>query len=542
MTGPQRGRATDTAPAPPIRRSLILAGGGMKVGYQAGVMQVLLDEAGLAFDHADGTSGGCINLAQLQSGLSGTRIADNWRNTGPFDLTSLQPLCRYLLPWRLPSVLTFDRLMRQLPVWGVDFERIHGSPIAGTYNVFNFTDKLFETHPGTDAQPGPVQGLLRPADLVPGGRDRRQDLHRRRVLEGRQPARGGRPGSGRDLGHLDRVRDARLPARAVRPVLPHHRGDRRRPVLRGAAPRSRRSTPRSAPGPTPSTARSGSTSSAIATPVPLDYLLFFSAGDMSRIVDMGVRDARAYLTAQRRPVRADGPARRADRAALRREDARRLGDGRDRSADRRGARQATTGRPSSVHLAITIDDLDVFLDDPKRVAVAKGYVECPALGGRLRIGDGVFNLLDPERSGRAPDALHAAVHGAGRRAIPVRRGQGGRATRPGSMPGPTRPRCSPPIYRGDSEDGPIVGSGVLHLSIPDLARQMTTFRILRSRGPATLLAALLGFSRYFIGSAVGHLHPASLSSSAGRAGRPSDRSAYRNGTGSRRSYGARKKQ
>ena len=65
MAGPESRKAPATAPAPPIRRSLILAGGGMKVGYQAGVMQVLLDEAGLAFDHADGTSGGCINLAQL---------------------------------------------------------------------------------------------------------------------------------------------------------------------------------------------------------------------------------------------------------------------------------------------------------------------------------------------------------------------------------------------------------------------------------------------------------------------------------------------
>ena len=58
----------------------------MKVGYQAGVMQVLLDEAGLDFDHADGTSGGCLNLAMVQSGLTGTRIANNWRKTGPFDL------------------------------------------------------------------------------------------------------------------------------------------------------------------------------------------------------------------------------------------------------------------------------------------------------------------------------------------------------------------------------------------------------------------------------------------------------------------------
>ena len=32
---------------------------------------------------------------------------------GPFDLTSPQPAWRYLAPWRLPSLLTFDRLLRQ---------------------------------------------------------------------------------------------------------------------------------------------------------------------------------------------------------------------------------------------------------------------------------------------------------------------------------------------------------------------------------------------------------------------------------------------
>lgn len=37
------------------RRSLMLAGGALKVGFQAGVLQVWHDEAGgLEFDHADG--------------------------------------------------------------------------------------------------------------------------------------------------------------------------------------------------------------------------------------------------------------------------------------------------------------------------------------------------------------------------------------------------------------------------------------------------------------------------------------------------------
>ena len=61
------------------KRSLILAGGGMKVAFQAGVLQVWLDEANLTFDHADGASGGVFNLALYCQGMSGTEIAEIWR-------------------------------------------------------------------------------------------------------------------------------------------------------------------------------------------------------------------------------------------------------------------------------------------------------------------------------------------------------------------------------------------------------------------------------------------------------------------------------
>ncbi len=36
------------------KRSLMLAGGGLKIAFQAGVLQVWLDEADLRFDHAEG--------------------------------------------------------------------------------------------------------------------------------------------------------------------------------------------------------------------------------------------------------------------------------------------------------------------------------------------------------------------------------------------------------------------------------------------------------------------------------------------------------
>ena len=54
-------------------RALVMAGGGLKVGFQAGVLQVWLDEAGVTFDHADGAGGGCFNLAMYCEGRIGER-------------------------------------------------------------------------------------------------------------------------------------------------------------------------------------------------------------------------------------------------------------------------------------------------------------------------------------------------------------------------------------------------------------------------------------------------------------------------------------
>ena len=82
------------------KRALILAGGGLKVCYQAGVLQVWLDEAGLTFDHADGASGGCFNLAMYCQGMTGKKIADNWRTLDPF----LRPSSNLAGEWPFSTV------------------------------------------------------------------------------------------------------------------------------------------------------------------------------------------------------------------------------------------------------------------------------------------------------------------------------------------------------------------------------------------------------------------------------------------------------
>jgi predicted acylesterase/phospholipase RssA len=127
------------------KRSLILAGGGMKVGFQAGVLEVWLDEAGLTFDHADGASGGCFNLAMYCQGMSGAEIADNWRTLDPFLPVDLnwEHYWRFL---HAPSLFTYDNFRKRvLPAWGIDWARIRAGTRLGTFNYFNFSKKCLET-------------------------------------------------------------------------------------------------------------------------------------------------------------------------------------------------------------------------------------------------------------------------------------------------------------------------------------------------------------------------------------------------------------
>src|SRR5439155_2539984 len=128
--------------APQRRRSLILAGGGMRVAYQAGVLRAL-EEDGLRFVHADGTSGGTINLAMLFSGLSPAEMVERWRTLRMRDFVSFLPLSRYLRSPNLMALGDADGLVgRVYPHLGIDVSRIRGARgIEGTFNVCNYDEK-----------------------------------------------------------------------------------------------------------------------------------------------------------------------------------------------------------------------------------------------------------------------------------------------------------------------------------------------------------------------------------------------------------------
>ena len=89
-----------------MKRALILAGGGAKIGWASGAMQVLLEEANLRFDHYDATSGSVFNLGMLLSGRSAAHICEAWSELSPLEMVSLHPPLDYLKFWSLPSLLT----------------------------------------------------------------------------------------------------------------------------------------------------------------------------------------------------------------------------------------------------------------------------------------------------------------------------------------------------------------------------------------------------------------------------------------------------
>ncbi|MGH8535131.1 MAG: patatin-like phospholipase family protein [Gammaproteobacteria bacterium] len=121
------------------KRSLMLAGGGVKIAFQAGVLQVWLDEAGIEFDHGDGVSAACFNLAMWTQGMSGRQIADNWRNLDPIagvDINWSQ-LARLIYA---ESLFELDAYRQKVfPAWGLDWEKIRGSRREATFNVYNFS-------------------------------------------------------------------------------------------------------------------------------------------------------------------------------------------------------------------------------------------------------------------------------------------------------------------------------------------------------------------------------------------------------------------
>ncbi|WP_430932004.1 patatin-like phospholipase family protein [Saccharicrinis sp. 156] len=134
------------------KKSLILAGGGMRLAYQAGVL-IALDEQGVSFNHVDGTSGGIFNAGMLASGRNPHEIAERWRKLKMKNFMSMRPLKNYFKPLNMMGYADADGIRNKIfPALGINIEKINGFNQGDiTFNVCNFSEKTIEAIPNNQA-------------------------------------------------------------------------------------------------------------------------------------------------------------------------------------------------------------------------------------------------------------------------------------------------------------------------------------------------------------------------------------------------------
>lgn len=493
-------------PAARPRRSLVLAGGGTKVAFQAGVLQVWLDEAGLEFDHADGASGGVFNLAMWAQGMTGRQIADNWRGYEP--LSAVAPNLRGLVrgPFA-PSLFTLERFRHNvLGRWGLDWSAIRRTPREATFNLYDFSrHELVVAEAAEMDEDRLLSAVSLPVWFPPVSID--GDTYIDAVF----------------------ATDANLEEALLRGAdelwvvwTVSRRGTWRAGIVpqyfqvveAAANSRLRSELGRIARSNEAWAATGGGEFGRhvevrlLQAEVPVHYLFTFRRDRIVAAVELGVAAGRRWCAEQGIPTQqAAEPVRRARGTSA--EGVRfteemtgfaAWGVQDFREGERLGREEQDRLR---FRLTIEVDDLDRFVAAPEHTAHARGWVEYAPLGGRFAVEHGRFNLFvdqgDPGRkrmlyqlhfsdSGGFPLTLlgHKVVH-----------------DDPGHDLWADTTTLYTRLLRGhvgwDDAGAPeVLAAGVLRITPLSFARQLTTFRA-RADTPVRRWDALARFGRLFAG-------------------------------------------
>jgi cholesterol oxidase len=168
----------------------------------------------------------------------------------------------------------------------------------------------------------------------------------------------------------------------------------------------------------------------------------------------------------------------------------------------RGFRSGRESRTALMfHLTITAEDVDRFIADREHEARAEGWIECGALGGRLPVERGIFNLFVDQEGDRSRKRMLYRLHFADGAGNPLTlSGHKVIEDDPGFDPWWDTTTLFTHILRGQVEERTdeeleVVAAGIIHIHLRDFARQLTTFRC----DPPTRLDALARFGALFAG-------------------------------------------
>ena len=505
-TLPAQGPPTGVADAP-TRRALILAGGGIRVAYQAGVLRALA-EAGLRFFHADGTSGGTINLAMLLSGLTPDDMCERWRTLDVTAFGTPMPITDYLDAPHLMGLGTADGVRNAVfPHLGIDVERIRAArTMTGTFNVCNFTRKTAEVIPHTEIDLDLlVAGISLPI-FMPPVRARGVDwtdavwIKDANLLEcvrrgadelwlvwciGNTPTY--YPGAFRQYVHMiemsangalfeefaqisainERIAAGERPFGHARPIVLH--------VIK----------PRYA--------------------LPLDPDFYFGRVDARTLMDLGYADCCRYLaTADENGVpltpeatqMSDEPLGITFREQMSGPFA--LGASDPRAGETDAKRTGTT---LTMHATVTVHDVDRFVSDPQHAGDLAGEIDFAPFGNGISSQRGVFKLFSPSDEPRMRYMVYELGfrHGgddyylAGKKEV---------RDDPGFDMLSDTTTLYTRLYKGNDATGEVVGAGVLRLDMGDFAKLLTTIRPVGAKSMLEGAQAVERFGRFFAGQLI----------------------------------------
>jgi hypothetical protein len=147
------------------------------------------------------------------------------------------------------------------------------------------------------------------------------------------------------------------------------------------------------------------------------------------------------------------------------------------------------------HLTIVVDDIDRFSRDPQRSAGAHGYIVCDALGGKLPVEHGAFNLFVDTEPG-VKRMLYRLYFRDGSGHPLTLSGHKLIEDNAGFDVWKDTTTLFTRVLRGHVDEtaepgAELVASGVLRIRARDFARQLTTFR--------GSVGGLLKFMQIFLG-------------------------------------------
>ncbi|HWI09500.1 MAG TPA: GMC oxidoreductase, partial [Solirubrobacteraceae bacterium] len=154
------------------------------------------------------------------------------------------------------------------------------------------------------------------------------------------------------------------------------------------------------------------------------------------------------------------------------------------------------------HVTVLMDDIERFIEDPQHPGTITGHVQCDALGGRLEVQEGWFNLfVDDDEDGNERKLMKYRLLIADGEGHPItlngfKEVKDDKGFDVWSDTTTLFTRILAGHVRPGEQDSDVIATGILHVLPQDFAVQMTTFRV----DPPHRVDALARFGALFAGS------------------------------------------